>query len=106
MPNRTAQTHTPGPWVWDENRRERKYADIVLTADAEENSISIIEGAYFVSEADSENEANARLIAAAPDLLDAAKAISEWYDVVQQHYPEMLREFKHLRTAVAKATEG
>ena len=58
--------HTPGPWSLEEGR--------VLT-----------EGGWLLASlpytlGDEEDRANARLIAAAPDLLEACKALLEWRD--------------------------
>lgn len=58
-------------------------------------------------------EANARLIAAAPDLLEAAKCVIAWYEAEDDHGKEpdfwkravMSRESEFaLRSAIAKAT--
>jgi len=94
--------HTPGPWTIDED------ADINIMGEVV--SISILDSnGDSVGEADardlgrSEAEANARLIAAAPDLLAAIRRIEIWLtnqplDQLSKH--EMLRE---ARAAIVKA---
>ena len=63
-------THTPGPWVIDNSIRTavnagKKHIAMVNFYKTSDKEISIDE---------KENEANARLIAAAPELLAACKA--------------------------------
>lgn len=87
--------HTPGPWVAIETR------------------------VYFPKHAggfDIRNcpnpEANARLIAAAPELLEAAKLVIAWYEAEDDHSKadfyqrmEMCRQSEAAcRAAIAKAT--
>ena len=62
MTTKTA-THTPGPWTAACN-------DIIATANDGRAFVGRIAGRRIASE----NDANARLIAAAPDLLTACKA--------------------------------
>ncbi len=49
-------------------------------------------------------EANSRLLASAPELLEALKGVDKWHDLIKQNYPEMLKEFSAARAAIAKAT--
>jgi hypothetical protein len=88
--------HTPGPWVADGSRvriatptkcgyREGLRIDTCYIEDAWEN--------------DPEAEANARLIAAAPDMLTALEAVVKAYDG-----PCVTRsEMDMVRAAIAKA---
>ncbi len=85
--------HTPGPWVVKKttelDSRERLY----LVQDTDKWDVCALHGNY------DGQEATARLIAAAPDLLAAAKAMFE----------EGAHGFDMLRAAIAKAegnTEG
>ena len=86
--SREAMKHTPGPWVVDPAVRQGftvyapKEGFIVGTQDEE--------GRYGAIE----SEANARLIAAAPELLDALERYVH-------HFGDPL---KCARTAIAKAT--
>jgi len=83
--------HTPGPWEWVEPPIVG-YRAIYITASP--NDPNAKHGPYLASdigtlhrsgyETDGEWEANARLIAAAPDLLEACKEASKhltWGDV-------------------------
>jgi hypothetical protein len=58
-------THTPGPWHSNEPGNES-------VRDADEHPICIVECDYHTTD---EQDANARLIAAAPDLLKQLKAL-------------------------------
>lgn len=66
--------HTPGPWSFNGRVIKRDYRHIGLSADAGETIAAVTggktSGPFFVED-DNECIANARLIAAAPDLLDA-----------------------------------
>jgi hypothetical protein len=49
---------------------------------------------------------NARLIAAAPELLEACKEMAQWHDLIKQNYPEMISlisGMENARAAIAKA---
>ena len=95
--------HTPGPWAVFQNDSDEERLDI--------NSLHPSgKGAFFVAEtigglADGEMEANARLIAAAPDLLQACEQAEHWldHDDGSAEPAEMLRV---LRAAIAKANGG
>lgn len=63
-PEQTA-AHTPGPWVWAKNHRGLYALDSDVLAYADYEGMWVPFG--------STGEANARLIAAAPDLLEALK---------------------------------
>jgi hypothetical protein len=67
--------HTPGPWSDDWN------FIVVSRADGRENYIAQIcesdEEGLFIEDS-AERAANARLIAAAPDLLAALRALLDW----------------------------
>lgn len=84
--------HTPGPWETNDKRPQC-------------NGIGIFSGSQFlafVGDSDSQTpcEANARLIAAAPDLLEALRSITDAADekrVTAKHY-------EIARAAIAKAT--
>lgn len=93
----TNQKHTPGPWeIRDLSSDEIPNGDIAICGSGAE--ISIIKGsdAYHPGW-NSEREANARLIAAAPELLTAAK----------HALPGCVGESeKLLRAAITKAEGG
>lgn len=60
--------HTPGPWEWDGDR-------LITGSGAEVISAAPWEGSWLSYE---NKDENAKLIAAAPDLLTACEAILEW----------------------------
>ena len=60
--------HTPGPWVVDAGK------PLMVLAESGGFAVLISEAGRKVTTTD---KANARLIAAAPDLLEAAKAMTE-----------------------------
>jgi hypothetical protein len=81
--------HTPGPWVWTDYGELSGAGDVVMDAD------------YFSEP----SEADARLIAAAPDLLAACEAmlveLDEWEQELGRHPACDLA-----RAAIAKAKGG
>ena len=87
------QTHTPGPWTWNE------YGDLepVFTLD-------MVQACGVIAWCDSDNaEANARLIASAPDLLEALEAARI---VLAEHEPHPLPVLSKVLIAIAKAKGG
>ncbi len=70
--------HTPGPWMVDPAELDRP----AVFATKDEHGIVIAEMWAGLPE---EQVANARLIAAAPDLLDAARKA---HDIVQKIHPD------------------
>jgi hypothetical protein len=61
--------HTPGPWTWNGDRLECLGGAVI-----EHDSY---EGSWFARYNDAEDEANKALIAAAPDMLAALKAVNK-----------------------------
>lgn len=70
MKRETTTGPTPGPWVVDTARRARGYMTAIFHSDTAVADIPCINGD---PSADAEATANARLIAAAPDLLAALR---------------------------------
>lgn len=61
--------HTPGPWVWiDEGRRLNSASGLIIDSAA-------YEGMWFARYDKEEDEANKRLMEAAPELLEALRAL-------------------------------
>lgn len=99
--------HTPGPWTTDTTKRYRQ-----MVSEQIPESIPIrgpdgigLAATYDFNrfDRDAECEANARLIAAAPDLLAALERITLINGSTGGH-KAMVAEFKHIaRTAIAKA---
>jgi hypothetical protein len=66
---------------------------------------------YHSAPGEEEADANAALIAAAPDLLEACKMLQRWLAQENQDDPELERltlqtVSEHVDTAIARATEG
>ena len=102
--------HTPGPWSVE---RSNKHG--IIWIDAAESRLGDICDLYHITASDQlvakdNAEANAKLIAAAPDLLEACKMFAEWLHEDNQHSPnspyQIDRHAKAVKTtmaAIAKA---
>ena len=88
-------SHTPGPWAL--NRGGDETYRVIDATDM--NELSVIATVHFHDDGEGETKANAKLIAAAPNLLAALQAIvaGSWND----DYELIL---KNARAAIAKAT--
>ena len=103
----TNAAHTPGPWSY--NRDEGgEHGHVVSTGE-----YNICELPDAGDGASPDTEANARLIAAAPDLFEAAEralqALQEnydRYDNCQWHDPDERDAYVALRSAIAKSKGG
>lgn len=103
--NRTS--HTPGPWTHT--------AAGLIQAPSQPRALAYVYVAdYDACRGDSadraarETEANARLIAAAPELLDQLVKMTDAYakamkDAGVSHYPEALFVVRQARSAIARA---
>ena len=102
----TKHAHTPGPWMkTDGNAIKCDLRPIGLTVDAGMIVASVVGGptsGYSFPQDASEVEANARLIAAAPDLLAALEAIVNYQGL--QIVVITDDQEKQARAAIAKAT--
>jgi len=90
--------HTPGPWsVWKKSLDPAGREDWAILSS--ENRI--IAEAFWKVETDEymPAEANARLIAAAPELLEALEAMAEWHEDSADDEPLIIAT----RAAIAKA---
>lgn len=96
MANRDAANlhgHTPGPWVHNAE-------DNIITAQGREHATLIEWQARSLHVSIEERDANARLIAAAPDLLAALKRCR--FDSLNMS----LADLEFCRAAIAKATKA
>ena len=84
--------HTPGPWTFAKGKHR-----------IEVRTTPALSYAFSLSD-----EANARLIASAPELLEALERISTAYDETLRHpiATELLRAIYQSRAAIAKAKWG
>lgn len=98
--------HTPGEWTVTGPNGYLNQIGIGIDTG---RGISPIAAAYGAGE---EVKANARLIAAAPELLDACQAMAEWDAREQDHAVDFaertkmcIAAFDKARAAIAKATQ-
>ena len=98
IPAPTSPAHTPGPWTILPNTPH-----FVRAATAE--GMQPVATVYHF---DGELSANARLIASAPELLDALERISTAYDETLRHpiAAPLLQAIYAARAAIAKAKGG
>jgi hypothetical protein len=94
-------THTQGPWKAYFYAKD-SYGRIVATVGANDGCNRICE-ITPIALPESEVEANVRLIAAAPDLLAALKAISDYVAVMHGHRGGDISEYA---TAAIRKAEG
>lgn len=91
-------THTPGPWT---ARKWSCHAETTVTVD----DLDCVTGKRTI--ADCESEADAKLIAAAPELLSALRAIvKSLSDQDDEGLIEHAQQMIDARAAIAKATGG
>jgi hypothetical protein len=98
---RQEQTHTPGPWLLGENTPSE--LDQPIYANGTEGCVGICN--VDLDEAE-EAEANARLIAAAPDLLAACKWFIDPPHPIGSNAEKVLKFAEIARQAIAKAEGG
>lgn len=101
--------HTPGPWKAE---RHDGAGNIIIDTDTPVDRGRLgIASVRRASNADHEVEANARLIAAAPDLLAACEAAIVEFKAQGQALgeytpPEMVDTWNKVDAAIIKATKG
>ncbi len=97
--------HTPGPWYYTRYDSVEPYGKFAICKQGERSVATTTGGA--LSDLANENEANARLIAAAPDLLEILIALTAAFDSGDLVWKNF--ESKHYgchgdaRAAIAKA---
>ena len=77
----TTTRHTPGPWIWDGNTLRPEQPD---PQRSQVHSILDADGGFGFLGSDwrqtaAELDADRRLIAAAPELLEALQELRDWY---------------------------
>ena len=90
--------HTPAPWLIEWNAAQGGEGHYI-TDSKDMAELSRIAAVLFHDDADGETRANARLIAAAPDLLEALIGVVKVAD-------RATVEFNAARAAIAKAEGG
>jgi hypothetical protein len=96
--------HTPGPWsVRADTGRIAMMSDLRVQAREHADGLNLLKPIARLYLQGSEVKANARLIAAAPDLLEACRAAYAWFtdDVLTD---DARKAVILLREAIAKAT--
>jgi hypothetical protein len=88
--------HTKGPWKFGSSNDDSVYKRNIGGSDGYHVAVAS-------SREDDEVDANARLIAAAPDLLEALQSIVDM-DVAYQRGPKVEDAVEVARAAIAKAT--
>ena len=100
--------HTPGPW----RTKREGFSTVYVEARIDGGLIQEVAACGPTDAGLEQQEANARLIAAAPELLEAAKLVLEWYEAEDNHSGtdfyqrmQMCRDSEDaVRAAIAKAT--
>lgn len=100
-------THTPGPWYIGRNMHpfSENFMKPTIGAEGREDAIAVLP-----SGDDPDEEGNAALIAAAPELLEACQALLEYFDISEVY--EAARRQAGLdwltiaRAAIAKLEKG
>jgi len=111
--NRAA--HTPGPWTYDGDNIDGRIGVVAHDVAGAPMVCDTWAGRHYKTHdpdchhiSDDEEEANARLIAAAPELLEALNELLEqihYIGIADWHGAEGL-SLAEARAAIAKATEG
>ena len=95
--------HTPGPWAVDAD--DEPYAGIVEGTRIGNDTWTVAMALADVPALEREVEANARLIAAAPDLLDSLRSILGLAEIKYGNlHADVTVEFDKARAAIARAT--
>ena len=97
--------HSPGPWIVDRHADNeelvvRSDPDWGIVANCQTDSYSLSEQENLMAEI----QANARLIAAAPEMLEALQWIADHGDTGEGGRPAFHDMRAHARAAIAKAT--
>lgn len=94
----SAHKHTQGPWYF----APRLNLQSGLMIYAEPHGVTVA----AVPHNDSTGRADAALIAAAPDLLEAAKSALWWFESKDTDGKDFIQVCKELRAAIVKAEGG
>lgn len=93
--------HTPGPWFEQTGFSD----DVEITAESREGMVAICSMELgYTGNIGVEQEANARLIAAAPDLLGALEEFSREYDGFEDGNGDPCPVLAKARAAIDRAT--
>lgn len=101
----TENNYTPGPWI-REGRFIYALGEMGEGFNRDGSPLLTNRFSTHVNSYGNEDEAdaNARLIAAAPEMYEALRALLEYFEVtIDEHPPEAIRPVAILRNALAKA---
>lgn len=96
--------HTPGPWVTDEVDHDAPYENIKIKAGNHHTVCTVWIDDAPVHDFNAMQYANARLIAAAPELLEALKLCASVCAGHTMHKDGLVKALEAARAAIAKAT--
>jgi hypothetical protein len=88
-------THTPGPWTYDAE------FEVIFGPSPDYDTVA----ATFFDRPEDECEANARLVAAAPQLLEALQSLLRDEKALDDDDPNLIKTREKARAAIAKATK-
>ena len=96
--------HTPGPWKIDHfNTSTGCYQ---ISGHEQVLNLAFVQDYSDEGDSDQEAKANARLIAAAPDLLEALKDLIASASPTEKEHPRMFAAWQQARAALTKAKGG
>lgn len=95
--------HTPGPWLLNENNNWKTNPFSVTVRKPGVHSTTVANIPTRMTIPPLEQQANARLISAAPDLLDALMTWPQWIGATDD---DIWAWVDKARAAIDKATEG
>jgi hypothetical protein len=99
--------HTPGPWAWE--RREDYDAEHVVVFDPQSDNgdiLALVDHEETRADLDQSADANARLMAAAPEMLQALQNLRSLFDNDSPLLTVYLPEIEACEVAIIKATGG
>ena len=96
--------HTPAPWLIEWNAAQGGEGHYI-TDSKDMGELSRIAAVLFHDDADGETRANAHLIAAATDLVEALRAVVATEMFLPDH-PQRQAAYRNARAAIAKAKGG
>ncbi len=98
--------HTPGPWFYNDGENGKYFPHVVVGGDDSNASDSIVVNSARGKNGGatmSEHQANAKLIAASPDLLEAAKIGLKWLSERENH--AHWQDIDKIKSAIKKAEQ-
>ncbi|MEY4720032.1 MAG: hypothetical protein RL563_2650 [Pseudomonadota bacterium] len=100
--------HTPGPWlVWNyDNDPRHVYVGPQAGGLCVAGVVACNPHGIYTAETEVQGMANARLIAAAPELLNALREMEEFFRGEEHLDPATEEMFSRARAAIVKATGG